>query len=89
MGVGMILFAIWAIIIFRLAWRQRMLFWAICSLTPALAVATGYYFDIQSGADDAFGMRPATQLLFVSICFVIASSGILSMLMSQSLSRRQ
>ncbi|QUT04742.1 hypothetical protein KFK14_17115 [Sphingobium phenoxybenzoativorans] len=77
----MIIFAMWGLLVFWLIWRRRMMLWTAASIIPTIAVATGYYFDIQSGADDEFGTRPLTQILFLGMCFVIASSGILSMVL--------
>tara|TARA_R110000868_G_scaffold89729_1_gene249610 strand:- start:2602 stop:2859 length:258 start_codon:yes stop_codon:yes gene_type:complete len=81
MGLGMIIFAIWGMLVFWLVWKQRMVIWTAASVLPTLAVAAGYYVDIQSGTDDEFGTRPLTQILFLGMCFVIASSGILSMVL--------
>lgn len=85
MGLGMIIFAVWSICVFWLILRKRMLIWTAASIIPILAVAAGYYFDIRSGADDEFGTRPLTQILFLGMCFVVASSGTLSMVLPRKI----
>ncbi|HET9510333.1 MAG TPA: hypothetical protein VFO80_04205 [Sphingomonas sp.] len=77
----MSLFVLWAGAVCWTVWKRLPWLWSVTCLVPLGFVSISYYADITRGGDDLFGVRSAMPFLFLGMALVIASSGIMSMIL--------
>lgn len=81
----LIIFLAWCALCVRAALRGQMILWAALCLVPLAAISFVWWFDHAGRTEpleDPFGIQRLTILAFVSMSFVTASTGVLSMVLS-------